>query len=150
MTKLNIGCGNKRVEGYIGVDKFQCLGADYIVDIENEKLPFDDNSVDAIILDNVIEHFNDIPKVISELIRVSKCGSFIEIITPHFSSLSSWVDPTHVHHLSFFSFDHFEHDSVSHYIGKGIKVKSRNLSFGGGLLGIFGRLLFKLNPRKYE
>ena len=72
--KLNIGCGNKAIDGYVGVDKFQCDAADYICDIENEKLPFDDGSVDAIMLDNVIEHFGDIPKVINELIRVSKKG----------------------------------------------------------------------------
>jgi len=148
--KLNIGCGNKAIDGYIGVDKFQCNAADYICDIENEQLPFDDNSIDDIVLDNVIEHFNDIPKVINELIRVSKKGCLIKIITPHFSALSSWIDPTHVHHLSYFSFDHFEKTSVSHYVGKGIKIQSKKLSFGGGVLGLIARFLFKINPKKYE
>ena len=78
--KLNIGCGNKRVKGYLGVDKFRCDAADYICDIENEKLPFEDNTVTAIILDNVIEHFYDIPKVINELVRVSRKGTIIKII----------------------------------------------------------------------
>ena len=134
--RLNIGCGNKAIDGYIGVDKFQCDAVDYICDIENEKLPFEDSSVDAIMMDNVIEHFGDIPKVINELIRVSKKGCVIEIITPHFSALSSWIDPTHIHHLSYFSFDHFEKDSVSHYVGKGIIVQNKNLSFSGGVLGL--------------
>ena len=121
--KLNIGCGNERIEGYLGVDKFRCDAADYICDIENEKLPFEDNTITDIILDNVIEHFYDIPKVINELVRVSRKGTIIKIMTPHFSSLSSWIDPTHIHHLSYFSFDHFEKDSVSHYMGKGIKIQ---------------------------
>ena len=85
-----------------------------------------------------------------KLIRVSKKGGVIKIITPHFSALSSWIDPTHIHHLSYFSFDHFELDSVSHYVGKGVKVKNRKLSFGGGILGLIARLIFKINPRKYE
>ena len=148
--KLNIGCGNKKIDGYIGIDKFQCTAADYIVDVENEPLPFEDNSIESIILDNVIEHFNDIPKVINELIRVSKRGCIIKIITPHFSSLSSWVDPTHIHHLSYFSFDHFERNKVSHYIGKGIKIKRRKLSFGGGIFGLLARGIFNVNPKKYE
>jgi len=38
--KLNIGCGNKKIEGYQGVDKFKCDAEDYICDIENEKLSF--------------------------------------------------------------------------------------------------------------
>ena len=148
--RLNIGCGNKAIDGYIGVDKFQCDAVDYICDIENEKLPFEDSSVDAIMMDNVIEHIGDIPKVINELIRVSRKGCVIEIITPHFSALSSWIDPTHIHHLSYFSFDHFEKDSVSHYVGKGIIVQNKKLSFSGGVLGLVARLLFRINPKKYE
>jgi len=148
--KLNIGCGNKSIDGYVGVDKFQCAAADYICDIENEKLPFDDGSVGAIMLDNVIEHFGDIPKVINELIRVSKKGGVIKIITPHFSALSSWIDPTHIHHLSYFSFDHFEKDSVSHYVGKGVSIQKKKLSFGGGIFGLLARLLFRISPKKYE
>ncbi len=149
--KLNIGCGNKDIAGYAGVDKFECDAAQYICDIENERLPFDNDSVSAIILDNVIEHFNDIPSVIKELVRVAKKGAIIKIITPHFSSLASWIDPTHVHHLSYFSFDHFERKNVAHYIGgKSIKVKYRKLSFGGGVLGLTGRMLFNINPKTYE
>lgn len=148
--KLNIGCGNKAIDGYIGIDKFQCDAADYICDIENERLPFEDESADAIMLDNVIEHFHDIPKVINELVRVSRDGCLIEIVTPHFSALSSWIDPTHIHHLSYFSFDHFEKDSVSHYMGKGIKIENIKLSFGGGLMGLTARLIFKISPKKYE
>ena len=71
-------------------------------------MPFDDASVEAVIMDNVVEHFQDIPKVISELVRVCREHALITIITPHFTSMSSWIDPTHVHHLSYFSFDHFE------------------------------------------
>ncbi|MDA7441024.1 methyltransferase domain-containing protein [Candidatus Pseudothioglobus singularis] len=149
--KLNIGCGNKRVNGYLGVDKNRCEAADYICDIENEKLPFEDNTIEAIILDNVIEHFYDIPKVINELVRVSKSGTVITIITPHFSSLTSWIDPTHIHHLSYFSFDHFEKTSnPQNYMEQMIRIKHKKLSFGGGVLGLTARLIFKLSPKKYE
>tara|TARA_B100000475_G_C14967936_1_gene302685 strand:+ start:479 stop:985 length:507 start_codon:yes stop_codon:yes gene_type:complete len=148
--KLNIGCGNKKIQGYHGVDKYQCAAADYICDLENEKLPFKDSSISDIILDNAIEHFYDIPKVIEELVRVSKKNATIKIITPHFSSIKSWIDPTHIHHLSYFSFNHFEKESASHYIGKGIKIENIKLTFGGGLMGIIARLIFKINPKRYE
>ena len=148
--KLNIGCGNKKINGYIGVDKFKCHAADYICDVENEKLPFEENSITSIILDNVIEHFYDIPKVIDELVRVSQKGANIKIITPHFSSLSSWIDPTHIHHLSYFSLDHFEKQSVSHYLGKSVRGKHKKLSFSGGISGLIARLIFKLSPKRYE
>ena len=148
--KLNIGCGNKKIKGYHGVDKYECDAADYICDIENEKLPFEESTIMAIILDNVIEHLFDIPTVMKELVRVSRKGAVIKIITPHFSSLSSWIDPTHIHHLSYFSFDHFEKDNASHYIGKGIKIQQIKLSFGGGFMGLIARLIFKISPKRYE
>jgi SAM-dependent methyltransferase len=149
-VKLNVGCGNNKIEGYIGVDKYECDAAEYICDIENNKLPFDDNTVTDIILDNVIEHFYDIPKVMNELIRVSKKGAIIKIITPHFSSLKSWIDPTHFHHLSYFSFDYYEREVFSHYVGNGIAIKNKKISFGGGLMGLTARIIFKINPKKYE
>ena len=46
--KLNIGCGNKKIEGFTGIDKFDCAAVDIICDVENAKLPFDDNTVDEI------------------------------------------------------------------------------------------------------
>lgn len=56
-----------------------------------------------------------------ELHRISKPGCEISIITPHFANLSSWVDPTHVRHLSYFSLEYFEKPEVAHYTGGGLK-----------------------------
>jgi hypothetical protein len=85
-----------------------------------------------------------------EIVRTAKNGAKVVIITPHFTSLSSWKDPTHLHHLSYFSFDHFAKLSVKHYIGSGLRVINRHLSFGGGLLGIMGRIIFSVSPEAYE
>ncbi len=148
MTKLNLGCGNKRKEGFLGLDKFRTEAVDIVADIE-EALPFDDSSVHEIWMDNVIEHIRDIPRLMKELHRVCVSGATITVITPHFASLASWRDPTHIHHLSYFSMDHFERQAVSHYTGGGFTVRDRRLSFGG-VLGNVGRLIFMLSPREYE
>lgn len=146
---LNLGCGNKAVAGYLGVDRYPCAAANVLCDL-SRPLPFRDNSVDGFLLDNVIEHVYDIPALMMEIARTGKQGAKVIVITPHFTSLSSWKDPTHVHHLSYFSFDHFGKDSVSHYVGRGLRVVSRRLSFGGGILGLIGRMLFALSPEHYE
>lgn len=148
-TRLNLGCGNKKRDGYVGVDRYPCEAADLLCDL-TKTLPFATGSVDEIVLDNVIEHIFDIPALLKELVRVARRKSRIIIITPHFTSLSSWKDPTHIHHLSYFSFDHFEQASVRHYLGVGVKVKKRKLSFGGGLLGMMGRIFFSISPEYYE
>ena len=146
--KLNLGCGNKKKDGFKGVDKYPCEAVDILSDI-TKPLPFDDNSVDEVLMDNVIEHIVDLPALFKELGRICKNGSKITIITPHFASFDSWRDPTHVHHLSYFSLDHFEKHNVSHYTGGGFKVVSRKLSFGG-VMGNIGRMIFLINPWKYE
>lgn len=147
--KLNLGCGHQRKEGYIGVDLYPCPGADVLCDL-TRPLPFADSSVDEILLDNVIEHIPDIPALMRELIRIGKPDAGIFLITPHFTSLSSWRDPTHVHHLAYGSFNHFEKPVASHYVGGGVKIVNRKLSFSGGVMGLCGRLIFKLSPSRYE
>lgn len=147
--KLNLGCGNKRKEGFVGIDLYPCDAVDTICDV-TKPLPFVDNSVEEVYMDNLIEHINDIPSLIQEIVRISKPGARITIITPHFTSLSSWRDPTHVHHLSYFSFDHFCKPSTKHYVGGNLQVVARKLSFGGGVLGLIGRLIFLISPDIYE
>ena len=146
--KLNLGCGNKSIKGYLGVDKYPCDAVDVIADL-NEKLPFEDNTIEEIYMDNVIEHILDIPALFDELKRISLPFARITIFTPHFASQSSWRDPTHIHHLSYFSMNHFEKKSVSHYTKGGFKVVERKLSFGG-IMGNIGRAIFTISPRTYE
>ena len=146
--KLNLGCGNKSIDGFIGVDKFPCDAVDVIADL-TESLPFNDNSVSEIYMDNVIEHILDIPSLLSELSRICEKGALVTIFTPHFASHASWRDPTHIHHLSYFSMNHLEKSSVSHYMSSGFKIMERKLSFGG-LMGNIGRLIFLISPRSYE
>lgn len=148
--KLNLGCGGKRIEGFVGVDKYPTPAVDVLADLTG-RLPFEDSSIDEILLDNVIEHMLDIPALMREMHRVCRDGATVRILTPHFTSLSSWRDPTHVHHLSYFSLDHFTREQVAHYTSAGhrFEIIERRLSFGG-LLGNIGRLIFLLSPKHYE
>ena len=149
-VRLNLGCGGKRVDGFVGVDRWPTPAVDVIADLARA-LPFADASADEILLDNVIEHVADIPALMRELHRVGRDGARLVVRTPHFTSLSSWRDPTHVHHLSYFSMDHFTREQVAHYTsgGRAFEIVSRRLSFGG-LMGNVGRLIFKHSPQAYE
>lgn len=147
--RLNLGCGNKAREGFVGVDRFPCAAAQLLCDLE-ARLPFRDGSVAELHLDNVIEHVRDIPAFMRELARVARPGARVTILTPHFSALASWRDPTHLHHLSWFSMDHFCKDLSRHYVGGGFRIVERRLSFVGGPLGLVARLLFALGPETYE
>ena len=147
--KINLGCGNKKMAGFVGVDRFPCEAADLLCDI-TMALPFTNDSLEEVYLDNVIEHIQDIPALMREIVRVAKSGAIVTIITPHFTSIVSWRDPTHLHHFSYFSFDHFTKPSVAHYMGGRFEIIRRRLSFGGGILGLLGRLIFSISPDFYE
>ena len=101
-------------------------------------------------LDNVIEHVKSAVHAIKEVRRLLKIGGVVDIYTPHFTSQSSWRDPTHRHHLSYFSFDIFCRTKNAHYLGgKLFEIVEKKLSFGGGL-SMLGRLIFKISPEAYE
>jgi SAM-dependent methyltransferase len=147
--RLNIGCGDKAKEGFLGVDRFACAAAAVLCDFDRG-LPFRGDSIDAVELDNVIEHMADILEFMREISRVCKDGAVITMITPHFTSWDSWRDPTHRNHFSYFSMDHFATSWIGAYGGCRFEVVERRLSFSGGFFGLVGRLLFSISPRWWE
>jgi SAM-dependent methyltransferase len=148
--KLNIGCGNKRMDGFLGVDRYSCEAVALLCDI-SRSLPFANQSIEEFYLDNVIEHIMDIPSLMREIFRVARPGAIVTIITPHFTSMASWRAPDHFHHFSYFTFDLFGKESSAYYTkGGGFEIVHRRLTFGGGILGLFGRLIFAISPEMYE
>lgn len=137
MEKLNLGCGYRKISGYIGIDINPSCHADVIHDLNSFPYPFADNQFREILCDNVIEHLNDIIPVLEELYRITMGNGTIIIKTPHYTNYSSFSDPTHKHHLSSFSFDS---DTLELYTGKtfdaSVEVKLRGFwqLLGFGLL----------------
>ena len=55
--KLNIGCGDVKIEGYIGVDLRKTDAVDLIHDV-SLPFPFQNNTCEDIIADDILEHFS--------------------------------------------------------------------------------------------
>ena len=100
MKKLNLGCGSSVLDGYINVDKFSYYKPNLIHDLEIIPYPFDENSVDEIILSHVLEHIGQDPeifnKIVKELYRICKNDTLIHIYVPHPNHNDFISDPTHV------------------------------------------------------
>jgi len=71
--------------GYVNVDKFG--NPDILLNLETFPWPWDDNSVQEIILSHVLEHLGRTTEIyldiIKELYRVCAAGAYIYIVTPH-------------------------------------------------------------------
>jgi ubiquinone/menaquinone biosynthesis C-methylase UbiE len=97
--KLNMGCGNKRVDGFTNVDKFKTESVDEVVDLELIPWPWDDNSCDEMRFIHSMEHLgqstNLYLSIIKEIYRVMKDGSLLIIHVTHPRSDNFLGDPTH-------------------------------------------------------
>ena len=99
-VKLNLGCGFSKVDGWVNVDKFDTFSPDLILDLEQTPWPFEDNSVDEIMLKHVLEHLGAEVKVflaiMQEIYRVCRPGAKVRIEVPHPRHDDFIADPTHV------------------------------------------------------
>jgi SAM-dependent methyltransferase len=59
----------------------------FVRDIEKEKLPFDDESLDVILINQVFEHVKDVFWILSEISRVLKVGGHLIVGVPNLASL---------------------------------------------------------------
>lgn len=97
MVKIDIGCGKRKKEGYIGVDILPFEGVDVVMDAGKDKWPWEDGSVDDVHCSHVVEHFNAEQRIhfVNELYRVLKSKGTCQIIVPHWASLRAYGDLTH-------------------------------------------------------
>jgi SAM-dependent methyltransferase len=107
---LDVGCGNNKHPGAIGMDFNPRTAADVIHDLGVLPYPFNDNEFDEIISRHVAEHVPDVMAFISELHRITKPGGRIKIVTPHYSNPDWPTDPTHRNHFNSYSFNCFMQD----------------------------------------
>ena len=77
--KLHLGCGKRKLEGWINCDLY-----DSDMDLDIRVLPFEDNSADEIMAIHVCEHFykHDILNVLKEWRRVLKTDGKIILELP--------------------------------------------------------------------
>jgi hypothetical protein len=94
--KINIGAGDTKINGFFSVDYDKHSNPDYVVDLERDRFPFEDNSIETVIAHHVLEHLGEgFFHCLQELYRICKSGAIIDIRVPHHRSEAYAADPTH-------------------------------------------------------
>ncbi|BBK39780.1 hypothetical protein STAQ_48580 [Allostella sp. ATCC 35155] len=98
--KLNLGCGSRKLEGFLNVDNAAHCDPDLLVDLEQLPWPFESGSASEIVLSHVLEHLGQSPAVylgiVREIYRVCAPGALVRIAVPHPRHDDFITDPTHV------------------------------------------------------
>ena len=99
--KLNLGSGNRRIEGFVGIDSMVGgKGTDIVHDLDITPWPIKSNSVSKAVMIHSLEHFKDPIKIMNELYRVIMPEGLVYVEGPYWTSVGCWQDPTHTHAIS--------------------------------------------------
>src|SRR6266576_3316022 len=95
--RLNLGCGNDILPGYVNHDMVRHRPeVDIVHDLRVLPWPWASDSAEVIRLLDVVEHLPAVVPVIDECWRVLGPGGVLHLRVPHYQHESSWRDPTHV------------------------------------------------------
>jgi SAM-dependent methyltransferase len=107
---VDLGCGNAKREGYIGLDYVEMDQVDKVLDLTRDRYPFEDRSVDAVFSAHFLEHIEEPNHVFSEIGRICKDGAKVEFWTPYAFTNEAFL----YGHLHFLTEEMWMHFCVSH------------------------------------
>lgn len=86
--KLHLGCGTKKLEGWVNIDSVKEFRPDLVHDIM-QPLAYPDLTVDEVLAEDLLEHFDKYMRflVFYEWARVLKVGGVITIQVPNFKKI---------------------------------------------------------------
>ena len=86
--KLHVGCGRNKLTGWVNIDAVEACEPDLVHDI-TKPLPYADQSVDEILAEDLLEHFDKYMRfvVFGEWARVLKVGGRLTVQVPNFKKI---------------------------------------------------------------
>ena len=110
--KLNLGSGGRPLKGYCNVDISDTIpDVDLVHNLDNMPWPFENDSIDEVVMAHCLEHLEDHNAAMGEIHRILKPGTKAVISVPHFTWQLAFADPTHKHF--------FAHPTFYYYVNKG-------------------------------
>ena len=104
---VELGCGRKKKQGRITVDKLDLPNVDIVADLEDGLSFLPDNSIDRIHSRSVFAHIENFENLMREIVRVLKKDGTAHIFVPHFSNPYYYSDYTHTTFFGLYTFYYF-------------------------------------------
>ncbi len=127
--KLDIGCGEAKLPGYLGMDSFASAKVDMVHDFDVFPYPFADSSFDEVKMSNALEHASDFIATVCEVHRILRPGGTFKVLCPHYSGPDAYRDPTHRTFFAYTTFDRFTGEA-SYATGQAGMFRMRRRMFG--------------------
>jgi SAM-dependent methyltransferase len=146
---VDLGCGPKKLPGAVGLDIYPYPGVDIVADLNKTPWPVEAGKFHVINCSHVIEHVTSTVDFLKEIHRIAAPGAEVRFATPHYSSVNSWIDPTHVRHLSAFWYEPF---MAGQYLGAqtgAFECVSTEVSFGKSVRCLIPRLIVWIRGLAY-
>jgi SAM-dependent methyltransferase len=106
VVQVDLGCGSRKKDGYIGVDIAKLERVDIACNL-NDGLPFEENCIDEIYSNFLFEHIPDTIFLFKEIYRVCRNNAVVEFKVPYYQSKTQYKDPTHKAFILPESMDYF-------------------------------------------
>ena len=103
MLIVDIGCGQKKLPGSIGIDCSPFSTADHVLDLNKDPLPFEGDTVDFVYSSHALEHlsWDGFMHILSEIYRIAKNNAQIFISVPYYQGFANLSNPFHNNQIAF-------------------------------------------------
>jgi SAM-dependent methyltransferase len=105
-TKINLGCGDQRPPGYLGLNLLRRAGTDVICDLD-AAIPLASDRVEHVRAESLLEHIDQFELLLIEVCRVLQPGETFYVYVPHWSNPFYYSDYTHRRWFGLATFDYF-------------------------------------------
>lgn len=126
---LDVGCGDRKVGGAIGIDIAKLPGVDIVHDLNKFPWPFKNNTFDEVYMLEVIEHLENTVKVMEEIYRILKKGGKLQIRVVYWNHMHSASDPTHIKKFNEVTWEFFTGKRKMYYTSAVFKLKKFEFTY---------------------
>ena len=120
LKKIDLACGTKVKEGFIGVDSVLLDGVEIVHDLLTFPWPFEDGEVYEFNCEHFVEHIPiqlldgsyGLHKFMEEVYRCLMGRGTIRIVAPYYMSVGAWQDPCHARAITPVTFEYYNKQST--------------------------------------